>query len=52
MLLSEIKKVIGTCAEVRGDDHLDIHYLLTDSRELKQEKASTTLFFCHQDSRQ
>lgn len=45
MLLSEIKKVIGTCAEVRGDDHLDIHYLLTDSRELKQEKASATLFF-------
>ena len=45
MLLSEIKKVIGTCAEVRGDDHLDIHYLLTDSRELKQEKAAATLFF-------
>ena len=45
MLLSEIKKVIGACAEVRGDDHLDIHYLLTDSRELKQEKAAATLFF-------
>ena len=45
MLLSEIKKVIGTCAEVRGNDHLDIHYLLTDSRELKQEKAAATLFF-------
>ena len=45
MLLSEIKKVIGTCAEVRGDDHLDIRYLLTDSRELKQEKAAATLFF-------
>ena len=45
MLLSEIKKVIGTCAEVRGDDHLDILYLLTDSRELKQEKAAATLFF-------
>ncbi|MEE1095936.1 MAG: alanine racemase [Paludibacteraceae bacterium] len=45
MLLSEIKKVIGTCAEVRGDDRLDIHYLLTDSRELKQEKAAATLFF-------
>ena len=45
MLLSEIKKVIGTRAEVRGDDHLDIHYLLTDSRELKQEKAAATLFF-------
>ena len=45
MLLSEIKKVIGTCAEVRGDDHLDIRYLLTDSRELKQEKAAVTLFF-------
>ena len=45
MLLSEIKKVIDTCAEVRGDDHLDIRYLLTDSRELKQEKAAATLFF-------
>ena len=45
MLLSEIKKVIGTCAEVRGDDHLDIRHLLTDSRELKQEKAAATLFF-------
>lgn len=45
MLLSEIKKVIGTCAEVRGDDRLDIRYLLTDSRELKQEKAAVTLFF-------
>ncbi len=45
MLLSEIKKVIGACAEVMGDDHLDIHYLLTDSRELKQEKAAATLFF-------
>jgi len=51
MLLSEIKKVIGTCAEVRGDDHLDIHYLLTDSRELKQEKAAATLFFAIQTSK-
>ncbi|MEE0951519.1 MAG: alanine racemase [Paludibacteraceae bacterium] len=51
MLLSEIKKVIGTCAEVSGDDLLDIHYLLTDSRELCPTKAAQTLFFAIQTSK-
>lgn len=51
MLLSEIKKVIGTCAEVSGDDHLDIRYLLTDSRELCPTKAAQTLFFAIQTSK-
>ena len=51
MLLSEIKKVIGACAEVSGDDHLDIRYLLTDSRELCPTKAAQTLFFAIQTSK-
>ena len=42
MLLSEIKRVIGSIAEVSGPDDLDIRHLLTDSRQLK---AKNTLFF-------
>ena len=46
MKLSEIKQVIGTCAQVSGDDGLDIRYLLTDSRLLKEgDQAPHTLFF-------
>ena len=52
MLLSEIKRVIGSIAEVIGEDSLDIRYLLTDSRQLEVQndhasssKASQTLFF-------
>ncbi|MBR6035217.1 MAG: alanine racemase [Paludibacteraceae bacterium] len=43
MLLSEIKRVIGSIAEVSGPDNLDIRHLLTDSRQLKA--AAHTLFF-------
>ena len=45
MKLYEIKQAIGSCATVRGDDALDIRYLLTDSRQLKEEQAAQTLFF-------
>lgn len=43
MKLSEIKKAIGDIAEVTGDDSLEIHHLLTDSRQLKSPQD--TLFF-------
>ena len=45
MKLNEIKQAIGACATVTGDDNLDIRYLLTDSRQLKEEQAAQTLFF-------
>lgn len=45
MTISEIKHIIGNTAQVIGDDKLDILYLLTDSRELKDDKAANTLFF-------
>ncbi|MBQ6984811.1 MAG: alanine racemase [Paludibacteraceae bacterium] len=49
MLLSEIKRVIGSMAEVSGPDDLDIRHLLTDSRLLNDKvrpaTASHTLFF-------
>ena len=45
MKLSEIKQAIGTIAAVSGEDTLDIRYLLTDSRQLKEEQAAQTLFF-------
>ena len=49
MLLSEIKRVIGSIAEVSGPDDLDIRHLLTDSRLLNDKvrpaTASHTLFF-------
>ena len=44
MKLSEIKQVIGSVAQVSGEDDLDIRHLLTDSRQLK-EQAEQTLFF-------
>ena len=44
MKLSEIKKAIGSIAQVSGEDELEIRYLLTDSRELATE-AEQTLFF-------
>jgi len=48
MKIYEIRQAIGPCAEVTGDDNLDIRYLLTDSRLLDVQsdtKASQTLFF-------
>jgi alanine racemase len=52
MKLYEIKQVIGSYAQVTGDDELDIRHLLTDSRELSRKKsneasdeAAHTLFF-------
>ena len=44
MKLSEIKKAIGSIAQVSGEDKLEIRHLLTDSRELRAE-AEQTLFF-------
>ena len=44
MKLSEIKKAIGSIAQVSGEDKLEIRHLLTDSRELRTE-AEQTLFF-------
>ncbi|MBQ4395048.1 MAG: alanine racemase [Paludibacteraceae bacterium] len=44
MKLSEIKKAIGSIAQVSGEDELEIRYLLTDSRELATG-AEQTLFF-------
>lgn len=44
MKLSEIKKAIGSIAQVSGGDELEIRYLLTDSRELATG-AEQTLFF-------
>ena len=44
MKLSEIKKAIGSIAQVSGEDEQEIRYLLTDSRELATE-AEQTLFF-------
>ena len=43
MKLSEIKKAIGSFAQVTGDDSLEIRHLLTDSRQLKSPQD--TLFF-------
>lgn len=43
MRLSEIKKAIGSIAEVTGDDALEIRHLLIDSRQLKSPQD--TLFF-------
>ena len=43
MKLSEIKKAIGSLAQVTGDDSLEIRHLLTDSRQLKSPQD--TLFF-------
>ena len=45
MKLSEIKKVVGAYAQVTGDDNLEIRHLLIDSRQLKADEASHTLFF-------
>ena len=44
MKLSEIKQVIGSIATVSGDDHLNIRYLLTDSRQLGNEPKATLFF--------
>ena len=44
MKISEIKQVIGSVAEVSGEDELDIRHLLTDSRQLGKD-AGHTLFF-------
>ena len=52
MKLYEIRQAIGSCAEVTGEDDLEIRYLLTDSRmldvqsdDVQSTKASQTLFF-------
>ena len=52
MKLYEIRQAIGSCAEVMGEDDLEIRYLLTDSRmldvqsdDVQSTKASQTLFF-------
>ena len=45
MKLSEIKKVVGAYAQVTGDDNQEIRHLLIDSRQLKADEASHTLFF-------
>ena len=44
MKLSEIKQVIGSIATLRGDDELEIQYLLTDSRQLGAEPEKTLFF--------
>ena len=44
MKLSETKQVIGSIATVRGDDELEIQYLLTDSRQLGAEPEKTLFF--------
>ena len=44
MLLSEIKQVIGSIAEVEGDGSQDIRFLLTDSRQLGSEPQATLFF--------
>ena len=44
MKLSEIKSVIGSLAQVMGEDELDIRYLLTDSRQLGNEPQATLFF--------
>ncbi|MBO7456985.1 MAG: hypothetical protein J6T71_04075, partial [Paludibacteraceae bacterium] len=38
MKLSEIKQVIGSIAQVSGEDNTDIRYLLTDSRQINVRK--------------
>ena len=50
MKLSEIRQVIGTIAEVSGEDDREIRHLLTDSRELRTE-PDKTLFFAIKTSR-
>jgi len=52
MKLYEIRQAIGSCAEVTGEDDLEIRYLLTDSRlldvqrnDVQGTKAAQTLFF-------
>ena len=48
MILKEIKQVIGSCAEVTGDDRLEIRHLLTDSRQLNMNgewRPEEVLFF-------
>lgn len=48
MLLSEIKQVIGSIAQVTGPDTLEIRHLLTDSRQLKTNgewRMDEVLFF-------
>lgn len=44
MLLSEIRQVIGSIAEVEGEGSLDIRFLLTDSRQLGSEPQATLFF--------
>jgi len=44
MKISEIKQAIGSIAEVRGEDELDIRYLLTDSRQLGAFPEQTLFF--------
>ena len=44
MKLSEIKQAIGSCAQVVGDDALEIRHLLTDSRLLGNEPEHTLFF--------
>ena len=41
MKLYEIKQAIGSCAQVIGDDALEISHLLTDSRQLGSEPENT-----------
>ena len=45
MKLSEIKTILGDRLSVIGDEDLDIRHLLTDSRLLKADEATETLFF-------
>ena len=51
MKLSEIKRVIGSYAQVTGDDQLDIRHLLIDSRQLAENEAAQTLFFAIKTSK-
>ena len=44
MKLSEIKQAVGSIATVRGEDELEIRYLLTDSRQLGSEPEKTLFF--------
>ena len=39
MKLSEIKQVIGSIAQVSGEDNTDIRYLLTDSRQINVRRT-------------
>ncbi len=44
MKIAQIKQIIGSCADVAGDDELDIRFLLTDSRLLASEPEHTLFF--------